>query len=899
LLFKKKNRFLLCLKKKMFAVGSQDVIQFNLSKRDSTKPVETPDPVLMLESNSNGKLILCITRNFAFILECNEQMDFSLVGSCRRPSESGVNQVAWNGNSRGFVLCNSHGEAEFYDIDGGNSNPKRDVLRLPLPTWVLSMLPESRSGSLLQLKFRCKVDKTVDGDTLKLCSVITSRMYLLMGTSRGSIIRVLWTGEIVTESESIVCDSEQNVTHLSIGWQSRLGFVSGNGSCGIMMKHHSDESNSSSYCLSTESVLSIALHKYRPLCAVGFANGNILLYNLTNTKGTILKQIPFPEHEISSVIVERNTSSSSFGKVVQLQWSPDSSPFFIASYSDIGSIIWGVSGNKLVSFFNSTVTLWCVSGYRILTAKEPPAGDDITILSTEIVKSTSFQSVVSSGNATMCLQGWNYLLLLRNQEWDANSMSLHRVDLPYDASDFSWPIQSVAVSPSGNHVVVAGISGILLYTIPDKIWIELKEVDSSNLAQLSSLFWLNDDIIGIVYHHKSKYTWETCFISRSSFTNSQVLGIIELPGRPSSIGVLPLERVLSFQIGPLLILYEIVIEISDEGDEPDIVDAPIPSSNDGKHVSSKRLFIMRRASSAIGKDTFEVVERMNFKLMTSIQLDTACPIATCLLPCGATRRAGTSAKFPKCVVLDSCGDLYVVDSDEGATQMVVSRGIFGLLPQSWSKVDESDDVVLDQYLERSLVDDCETVRKLPAVLLYALWIVDGKGLRLWLPALDINGEFLKTKCVTRDRDVVPVGILETHGFVVGITQRCRSLSNNSFCYEIGVRVQPTTHGQMEWLMHAGRYDLASQVIVQASTHLPLFRETLDLFLFSAVENDYKHRHNENGDGLLGSVIKLLRVGKIAAIIDSKTYASLVVTCARKIEATRWELFFKYAGNPEQ
>jgi hypothetical protein len=248
----------------------------------------------------------------------------------------------------------------------------------------------------------------------------------------------------------------------------------------------------------------------------------------------------------------------------------------------------------------------------------------------------------------------------------------------------------------------------------------------------------------------------------------------------------------------------------------------------------------------------------------------------------------------------------------------LAEGILQFFPQSWSKIDRADDIVLESYLEQSERRQKQkqeqqgqtqsepdrghqAVPKLPSAMLYSIWLLDEQGLRLWLPALDIEGEFLHTRCTDAYVDVVPLGVMESHGIVVGVTQRSRAISKFKVpCFEFSIRVSPTTHAILSWLIRAERSDLAQQVLVQASAHLPLFRETLDLFLFNAVEFDFKSRASQDKKPLLPSVVRLLRTGKVAAsVIDNRMYDALVVTCARKMESSRWDLFFAHAGNPEQ
>jgi hypothetical protein len=173
------------------------------------------------------------------------------------------------------VVCNSLGIAEFYDLKkyGKDSQNPLHSMRLSIPSWaagfghgtISSKQKETLSGELLTINYRCAVNCTVDGERIGLYSAVSMRTWLVVGTDRGSIIRVLWTGEIVQESEidvfqkpvvdsSLANENDRRrpnnqesatassyalpercpIQHLSIGWNQRVAFVSKRGACGVV-----------------------------------------------------------------------------------------------------------------------------------------------------------------------------------------------------------------------------------------------------------------------------------------------------------------------------------------------------------------------------------------------------------------------------------------------------------------------------------------------------------------------------------------------------------------------------------------------------------------------------------------------------------------------------------------
>ena len=91
-------------------------------------------------------------------------------------------------------------------------------------------------------------------------------------------------------------------------------------------------------------------------------------------------------------------------------------------------------------------------------------------------------------------------------------------------------------------------------------------------------------------------------------------------------------------------------------------------------------------------------------------------------------------------------------------------------------------------------------------------------------------------------------------------------------------------------------ELAADVLLQSSQHLALFRESIELLLYSAVESDYR---KECHPPILPLVLNLLRTGKSTIVIPTQAFASNVVSCARKLETSRWDTLFNLVGSPEQ
>lgn len=536
----------------------------------------------------------------------------------------------------------------------------------------------------------------------------------------------------------------------------------------------------------------------------------------------------------------------------------------------------------------------------------------------------------------MAMQGHDHVLSLSNKEWDVKSLSWSRVDVPAALLEVGGPVRLVAASLTGDYVAVCGAVGLAVYSRLSRRWQALEEGGGGGLgvAELACklLFWWGDDALFAVVRRGR--VWELLAFSRSRLSAADPLCRVALPARPVTADTWRAEGILVLQLADRVCMFSVTetLQLVEQDDAQ--AGAPPPAADDdgeeeeaeheeqdGEGQEQRSLqpnsskFVVRRASSASAAGAAPPAAEGPPLLLTLVESifpvldpdESQAPMSLCVMQCGATRRAGGAVKLPKCALLASDGQLSVLDLDEGS-RLPIAEGVFQLFPQSWSKIDQADDIVLQSFLEQSLRareskaahGSPAEVGKLPSALLYTIWVMDRHGMRLWLPALDMSGESLNTRCADAHEDVVPIGVLESHGLVVGVTQRARAVGRSRTpCFEASIRVTPTTHGLLSWLVRAGRCDLASQVLVQASMHLPLFKETLDLFLFGAVETDYQRRGKKGFQPLLPLAIRLMRTGKAVAVIDPRTYDALVVTCARKMEFSRWELFFASAGNPEQ
>ena len=274
--------------------------------------------------------------------------------------------------------------------------------------------------------------------------------------------------------------------------------------------------------------------------------------------------------------------------------------------------------------------------------------------------------------------------------------------------------------------------------------------------------------------------------------------------------------------------------------------------------------------------------------LTQELVDAGLPSLVQLLPCGFTRTPGSLVKLPKCICLNAIGKVFVLDTEQSEFKLLATN-IERVMTSSWSNFQnslKSNPVLLSK----------RTTVNIPGAVLFSVWLCDGNGLKLWLPALDFDGAIVENACAYFEPEVLPAGIIESHGVAVGVTQRRGVLPGGGICFQVGMRIQPAVHCLLHWLLRAQKFDLGSDVLVQASQRLSLFQESVELLIHGAVEND---NGKPAGDKLLPSVLRLLRQGKATMIIPNQFFAAIVASCARKLEASRWNYLFDLVGSPEQ
>lgn len=302
---------------------------------------------------------------------------------------------------------------------------------------------------------------------------------------------------------------------------------------------------------------------------------------------------------------------------------------------------------------------------------------------------------------------------------------------------------------------------------------------------------------------------------------------------------------------------------------------------------AKGLLSLSKLSDDITGAEITILKERTIPLFDEV-LSAGFPSQLQLLPCGYTRIAGSRVKLPKCLCLTALGTLLLLDTEQGSVQLLATD-IERVLTSCWTNFQnslKSNPVLLSN----------RTTVNIPGAVLFSVWLCDKNGLRLWLPALDFGGEIVDSGYDYFDPEVLPSGIIETHGVAVGITQRRGQLPGGNFCFQIGIRIQPAVHCLLHWLLRAQKFDLGSDVLVQASQRLSLFQESIELLIHGAVENDCL---NGKENKLLPSVLKLLRQGKATMIIPNQFFAAIVASCARKLEASRWNYLFELVGSPEQ
>ncbi|KAI0670204.1 RIC1-domain-containing protein [Trametes maxima] len=240
-----------------------------------------------------------------------------------------------------------------------------------------------------------------------------------------------------------------------------------------------------------------------------------------------------------------------------------------------------------------------------------------------------------------------------------------------------------------------------------------------------------------------------------------------------------------------------------------------------------------------------------------------------------------------------------------ATVLMIVGGKLVLLRPRKS---EEGEVKYDMQILADRIEFCWIHLRGIGTLENSLWGYDGQGIRVWLNALAIestpppeNGEgsvILDNvkESVNIPLDFYPLSVLMDKGIIIGVEVEAATRTNLTFTM---FRHVTSSHLFLHHilLVHLENTQ-AKEAVTFAShyQHLVYFAHALEILLHAVVEEDNEiPEATEKVDGSK-------EYGLLSAAIEFLDHfddaLDVVVSCARKIEMTRWPRLFDIVGNPK-
>ncbi|THH11772.1 hypothetical protein EW145_g440 [Phellinidium pouzarii] len=185
----------------------------------------------------------------------------------------------------------------------------------------------------------------------------------------------------------------------------------------------------------------------------------------------------------------------------------------------------------------------------------------------------------------------------------------------------------------------------------------------------------------------------------------------------------------------------------------------------------------------------------------------------------------------------------------------------------------------------------------------SLWGYDGRGIRVWLNALNLESHLdseglhdTVQESVNIPLDFYPLSCLMDKGIMIGVEHEVAMRSTLPF-----VLFRHTTSSHL-FLHHILRTHLQSDEVQQAVSFakhyesLVYFAHALEILLHTVVESE---ADAESSSAIVSDVTANGVLSKVIDFLDYfDTALDVVVGCARKTEMTRWKYLFGIVGNPK-
>lgn len=879
------------------------------------KPYEVDGKDLIISRNSASSFI-CIAGSSDLTILCSRTQSVCIryFRSCDSIDEYGVNRaIIWHVNSRQIAVGTEKGFLLIYSVSGLST--ARDERKINAPAVNLEWCSSEKELSLI--------------NAIELPSTVHClgrlRDDVLTGLHDGTIMRVRWSGQILTKQTVVLRqipfyydleqsragrlnDDEAYCTH--IDWCSSFGGMLirlSNGRCALLTT-----SNDRMVMESIEGVwaehlrfvtCSSANTRFRVI-AMGGLNGEGVIFTMDESTGALEIQNKLLISTRDYPDAERVT-----GGVKQLAWSPDGCALVLA-WEKSGFSVWSVFGSLLFCSLGETYGNlfsthdlacldWGCEGYLLWTVFaekkiEQEISDDVmklTIVNFRFAKSPLSNNPNVTNQQHLILQADSQIYVNEsivgtktpdNRHW-------HVATVPQTYLKFAWPLRYSCIDKSGMYVAVAGTCGISHYSLATRRWkLFGNETQESNMEVSGSICWWNE-FICLLCFNILEHKHEIRIYPRSA----------KLDNAFSTILALPSEGLLMNVFRDILIVF-----CADAHINLYVIEQP---GDKGLNVKLRKLqeisitsFIMYpRSVTSIAltslRSEINVVKRQNLKAeevesllvnyagrLLMFQRDwSSYHLAQNLesqASSGRKRKYPPFALFGPNVIASGVEVLWTCNSgepipDEAPCELGSSSPLLGDASAKW------------------LTD--------------ALWLNCGSGgMRVWLPLLAQENrapQFLSqrimlpflanvyTLVVTFDETLLLGAVSESRSNIPtsGCASKEHAFSNMPLTF-LEKKREIYLHQIVKQLL---RKNLGVHALSLSRFYVnkPYFNHSLELLLHEVLEEEASSKE-PIPDPLLPRVI--------AFIQEFPEYLVTVAQCARKTEIALWHYLFSATGNPK-
>jgi hypothetical protein len=497
----------------------------------------------------------------------------------------------------------------------------------------------------------------------------------------------------------------------------------------------------------------------------------------------------------------------------------------------------------------------------------------------------------TSSTAFSFLIGSDRLLLITQR------LTIEHVCVPQQYLDSAYPIRVASLNRTQDDVVVAGLHGLAVYSIPRAKWRLIGDLSQDKSLVVRHLGWVHSDVIVVCAEVKGtgrgnkpsafgKRGVKLLFFPKGHLDASSLLGDHDLSpdlGIPIVMDVSNGRISLVFERGEVQVLrYECVIGRSGARDDRH------PEQDRGNGTAG---------AAALGAP---VVTSIHFELEYSFDIPMEdgdrVHLANTFRSLSVMKRGDGSLW---CLILWDNGELGCIDLNEQSFRVLAREidyywipetkgvGVQGKAPGRHVKTGSTIST------SSSIVDETST-----------WWWTYGKnGISLWL----------EDRCETTapdpelgfDLEVLPIGVSLEDLSIVGLQHRTHKRRGQCANPALSIDFAPIAERQpvlaclLRRLLLNNRLEEALQ-LADSYSQGPHFARSMEWLLYTALDaashgHDARPRPQGSGNGSDRPASELSKT--IELISNFSQFSQLVVSVARKVDASMWPLLFDAAGSP--